>query len=439
MADQSLSLKQERSIAEAVAPVNLWDGAVSSGKTIGSLIAWCDWVINGPPGPLLMIGKSLTTLERNVLDPLQQILFADHPPAVKHTLGTTRAYLFGRIVHVMGAGDRTAEQRIRGLTLAGAYVDEASLLPDGFWPMLRTRLRVPGARLLATTNPDAPNHWLKRDVIDRRHELGFGYWHFLLDDNPALPDEYVAAMKAELSGLFYRRYIDGQWVAAHGAVYDMLDLAGRHRVTAEMVKLTDRCWLGVDYGTNAPFHAVLLRLAYDQRRRPVLVVAGEWRWDSHEQQRQLDPVEYEQRLRAWLASMDNGEGVWPERTAIDPTSADFRVLLRNRGWSGLVGGDEQINPVRAGLMAVSALLNQGRLLFLAGAAPELEKELPGYVWDEKAQERGEDAPLKRDDHGCDGLRYVVMAIRAVWRSWVSTPPLRAVQEPVDRPLNRVRR
>ena len=33
------------------------------------------------------------------------------------------------------------------------------------------------------------------------------------------------------------------------------------------------------------------------------------------------------------------------------------------------------------------------------------REHGGYEWDERAQERGEDKPLKVNDHSCDALRY----------------------------------
>lgn len=416
-----LSEMQARSIAEAIRPVNLWDGAVSGGKTFASEIAWLDWVVNAPPGPLLMVGHTLTTLEENILFPLADQLFSDRPGAVVHTRGSTHAKILGRQVRVMGANDRTAEGKIRGMSLAGAYVDEATLLPEDFWNMLQTRLRVgPSPRLFATTNPDNPNHWLKKNVIDRAAELGFGHWHFRMEDNPTLSEAYMAQQRAMFTGLFYRRFIDGLWVAAQGAIYDMLDVdtGGKHRVTADQCVFTGQCWLGIDYGTLAPFHAVLLAeaLVYG---KPTLVVAGEWRWDSSKEFRQLDPTEYEVRVRSWLEQ----RGDWPSRIAIDPSAAEFRTLLRNRGWTGLTTSDEQINPVKQGIQAVSGLLASRRLLFLVDddgepVAPELENELLGYVWDEKAQEHGEDRPLKQDDHGADALRYVVMATKRVWRPWL---------------------
>jgi hypothetical protein len=185
--------------------------------------------------------------------------------------------------------------------------------------------------------------------------------------------------------------------------------------------------MGVDYGTSNPTHAVLLGLGGDER----LYVCGEWRHDGRAQ-RSLSDSEQSQRIRDWLdagARIPLPAGahpdarpspVWPDRTAVDPSAASFRRQLRNDGWTGLVEAD---NPVLDGIRNVSSLLSAGRLLFLADeqgkpAAPDLEAEMLGYVWDEKKQDKGLDEPSKVDDHGPDGLRYGVQVCRSVWRPWL---------------------
>lgn len=428
-----LSPKQQCSIREATARLNLWHGSVRSGKTIASIIAFLEALRSGPRGPVALIGKTRDTVGRNVIDPMADLFGTLAPAAVQYTRGAPTAVILGRLVHVMGANDARSEGRLRGLTLALAYVDEASLVSREFWGQLLFRLSVPGAMLFATTNPDSPMHWLKRDYLDKATTLGMRVWHFTLDDNPSLTPEYVAAIKAENQGLFYKRFVQGLWVAAEGAVYDMLDLdpGGKHRATWADARptLAGRYWLGVDYGTANPTHAVLLALGV-HRVRPVLYVVGEWRHDGRKH-RQLTDAEQASRLRSWLTDDAAGipahgphptVGVWPERTALDPAAASFRAQLRRDGWSGLVAAD---NPVLDGIRNVSSLLAAGRLLFVEGAAPELERELLGYVWDEKAQAKGEDVPVKQDDHGADALRYDVQVTRSVWKPWLATPDLKA--------------
>lgn len=421
---QREAIRDSRLGPESVA---LWEGAVRSGKTMSSILAWCDYVRRlAPPGPLLMVGKTKDTLRRNVLDEIDNY-FGDDSPLI-HTAGANDGTLFGRKVHMVGANDAKAETRIRGLTLAGAYVDEATLLPnESYWSMLLTRhiTTFPlGAKIFATTNPDSPAHWLKKNVIDRASEVNARVFHFTLDDNPILTTEAKDQLKASLSGLFYKRFIDGLWVAAEGAIYDMLNLdddAPNRTTWDELPTLTGDMWLGVDYGDLNPFHAVLLALGVDKR----LYVVGEWRYDGRARQRQMEQTEYEAALREWLSEgagiLIDGEAasdVWPSRIAVDPSAAGFRNVLRNRGWTGLTTSEDKINPVRDGIRNTASLIGRGRLVFVKGAAPELEREMLGYVWDEKKAEHGEDAPVKVDDHGPDALRYAVAACRSVWRPWL---------------------
>ncbi|MFF7233374.1 hypothetical protein [Streptomyces sioyaensis] len=47
-------------------------------------------------------------------------------------------------------------------------------------------------------------------------------------------------------------------------------------------------------------------------------------------------------------------------------------------------------------------------------------ELPGYAWDPDASEKGEDRPIKRDDHSVDALRYAVHSVAHEWRPLLAT-------------------
>src|SRR6185312_15847332 len=96
-----------------------------------------------PAGNLLMTGKTERTLKRNILDPMTEML---GPARCRLVQGSGELWLLGRRVYLAGANDERAQERIRGLTLAGAYADEISTLPQSFWSMLMSRLSVDGAR-----------------------------------------------------------------------------------------------------------------------------------------------------------------------------------------------------------------------------------------------------------------------------------------------------
>ena len=64
------SPKQLAFIKSSDAKMNVATGSVRSGKTIACTIRWVDYVANGPDADYCMLGKSLGTLKRNVINDL---------------------------------------------------------------------------------------------------------------------------------------------------------------------------------------------------------------------------------------------------------------------------------------------------------------------------------------------------------------------------------
>lgn len=409
LASLPLSRKQLKSIAQSARHrISIWSGAIRSGKTIASLVAFLIALSVAPSTGLVIIaGRSLQTIERNLIDPLQDpALFGVFAKYVQHTRGSTTAVILGRTVHLVGAADARAEGRLRGASVCLAIADEITLLPEAFFKQLLGRLSVPGARLIGTTNPDSSGHWLKRDFIDRADELGIGHWHFTLDDNPSLTVSYVESIKAEYgeSTLFFKRFIEGLWIAAEGAVFDMWD-EERH-IVRELPQMHRWIALGVDYGTQNPFHATLLGLGQDRR----LYVGAEWRYDGRHQRRQLTDAEYSQRLRGWLSDVPGIGPVRPQFVTVDPSAASFVTQLKRDKLTPTPAN----NAVLDGIRTMSSLLAAGKLL-VHSSCKSLIAEMPGYAWDDKAAEKGEDKPIKVADHGIDACRYSTFTTRALWQ------------------------
>lgn len=405
-----LSPKQEMSIAHATSRICVWSGAVRSGKTIASLLRWLIYVANAPRGGQLVVGgKTFDTVARNVFGPLMDpAITGPAAKQVKYTRGAPTATILGRTIEIVTANDSRAENRLRGMTCAGAYVDEATLVPEAYWTQLLARLSVPGAQLFATTNPDGPAHWLRKRFLLRAGELDLRWWHFTLDDNPFLDPAYVESLKKEYVGLWYRRFIEGQWCLAEGAIYDMWD-PDRH-----VIDLIPRIWkwiaVGVDYGTTNPFHALLVGMTPDQ----TLYVTSEWRYDSKTARRSLTDAEYSAALKTWLDGYRPPgtltDGVRPQSLVVDPSAASFHQQLWRDGWSP----EPANNEVADGIRTVSSLLAAGKLR-VHRSCRGLIDEFPGYSWDEKKAQRGVDAPIKVDDHGLDALRYGIHTTEHAWR------------------------
>lgn len=197
--------------------INILDGSVRSGKTHISLIIWAMWVATMPKnGVYLMVGKTLTSLRRNCLDLLETLVGTKN---FKYSIAKKEARLFGRLIYLEGVNDSRAENKIRGMTLTGAYCDELTLFSEAFFTMLLSRLSERGAKLFATTNPDTPYHWLMVNYISRVNDLDIMVEKFLIDQNTFLDPEYIKQIKREYTGVYFDRFILGLWKVAEGVIF----------------------------------------------------------------------------------------------------------------------------------------------------------------------------------------------------------------------------
>ena len=80
-----------------------------------------------------MVAKTLTSLRRNCLDLLQELVGVKY---FTYSLPKKEARLFGRLVYLEGVNDARAESKIRGMTLQGAYCDELTLYGEDFFTMM---------------------------------------------------------------------------------------------------------------------------------------------------------------------------------------------------------------------------------------------------------------------------------------------------------------
>lgn len=233
--------------------LNLLEGSVRSGKTWISLLLWAVWISTRPVDyAYLMCAKTLQTLKRNCLMLLQELVGEDN---FKFSISTKEGRLFGRKILFEGANDAKSENKIRGMTLGGAYCDELTLFPKDFFTMLLSRLSVTGAKLIATTNPDVPTHWLKKDYIDNK-KVDMLVLRFLIDDNTTLPADYIRDIKKEYTGVYYERFILGNWVAAEGVIYPQFaDNPARYIINTPPDDLIFVS-IGGDFGGNGSAHTL---------------------------------------------------------------------------------------------------------------------------------------------------------------------------------------
>lgn len=398
-----LSPAQLRSFRDSTARFNLWHGPVRSGKTVVSVLRWIDYILNdSPDGDLYMFGKTLYALRRNVVNQMQELIGPDM------CYGDQIIKLWGRRIFTMGANDAQAEGKIRGSTSAGNYYDEWTLLPEDFFTMSLSRMSIRDSKGFATTNPDSPAHWSKRKYIDRAEELNYRTFSWPLQDAPFLDPEFVKALEREYTGLFYRRFIKGEWVMAEGAIYDGFD-EGIHVLDELPYDRPDYYIVGVDYGTGNPTVFVLMGVKLNASGIPTVVTEREYYYDSTAEMRQKTDVEYAEDLKAFVAQIKGPVIPGDRRKApdvmsiyVDPSAASFKLQCARMG----LPIRDADNSVLDGIRFQATMIANGQY-FVHRRCTHTIGEYSGYVWDAKKQLLGIDAPVKRGDHAKDAERYAL--------------------------------
>ena len=380
--------------------MNIATGSVRSGKTIACTIAWIWYIMTGPDADYAMLGKSLGTLKRNVINDLFDIVGKGNAKWVDRQQGEMR--ILGKRVYAIGAATEEAEERIRGATFAGAYCDEANLYPESVWMQLQARLSIPGARTFANCNPDSPYHWFYKNVL-RNKEMDKKIWQFGMSDNLSLTDEYKRQLASQFSGVFKKRFIDGKWCVADGKIYDTFDPEIHCIDTAPLVQAIPKnrieYWVGCDQGTSVTCSwSIMCR----DKFTGITYKIAEYYYVAKDQRKQKDDSEYYEDFKKFIQ-----ENIPPEhhfKLAVygDPAASSWDAMLTNHGFNFRHAD----NDVLEGIKHVLQLINTGKY-FIDKKCKKTIEEYDSYSWDEKAQEKGEDKPKKVFDHACDSDRYAL--------------------------------
>lgn len=341
-----------------------------------------------PFDKFLLTGKTKDTLKRNVTEDLIKMIgennceYNAHMGELSYKVGKEN-----RKIYCVGALDERSIGRIQGGTFGSWYADERVTHPENFAEMARTRLSVPDSRMFWTCNPDSPYHPVHKEYIEKKDRKDLFHLHFELDDNPVLTEEYKDELKNTYTGIFYRRMILGEWVLAEGIIYDMFSF---HHIVTEVPQIT-RFWVSSDYGTASVTVYLLFGLGVDGK----VYVLREWYHDAVHSRVQLTDPELVQAMNKFTRNNE----IW--RIFPDPSATSFILALKKEGYSVA----EAENEVLDGIRTVGAGFHNNELLIHESCKTLISEISNSYVWDDRARLRGEDKPLKKNDHRSDTLRY----------------------------------
>ena len=368
------------------------DGAVRSGKTMAMGLSFFLWAMTCFQDQRFGIcGKTIESLRRNVLAeilPKLEALGGQWKEKRSENLLTVRFRGRENRFYIFGGRDESSASLIQGITFAGVLLDEVALMPRSFVEQACARCSVTGSRLWFNCNPAGPSHWFYRTWVLEAENRNALRLHFTMEDNPSLSEQIRERYRRLYTGVFYRRFILGQWAQAEGRVYDFF--------SADMVgKAPDSCdkwYISCDYGTVNPTSMGLWG-----RSDGIWYRVKEFYFNSREQQRQLTDEEYAEALK----NLAGGEKI--TAVIVDPSAASFIEVLRRRGWQV----KKADNDVISGIRLTSDCLKSGKVVICEGCT-DCIREMDEYVWDLSSGSR--DRVKKEHDHAMDDMRYFVSTV-----------------------------
>lgn len=387
--------------------INIAEGAVRSSKTVTCSARWLKFLCESPHDEFLMSGKTITTLKRNVLTNFFKMLNTEdiwyHHDRYENILEVE-----DKTIYLMGFNDEGATDVVAGMTVGGWYGDEVTRNPKSTIEMAISRCSLPGAKMFLNMNPSSPYHFLYTDYINNKELLQAGtvkVWKFLLEDNPNLPKQYVDELIRvnKKNPLFYKRNILGQWVIAEGAIYDMFD--EDVHVYNSPVKVDDMN-ITCDYGVSTVTTFGVIGYKKDLVDGNTYYLMDETYYDAEIKgvtQSDTDRIDDLVKLQDKYHLNKNNTIFLPHDAASLKAAAkqDKRIKMKVRTYAPDTFED---------ITTIQNLFATNRF-FINASCENSITQAQSYCWDTKSQQRGEDKPLKVDDHCPDMWRGGILGPR----------------------------
>lgn len=324
----------------------------------------------------ILAGVSSKTIQNNVLQEIYNRYQLDIK-FDKHNSFT----LFGVKVVQAFTGTIGGLGGIRGMTAFGAYVNEASLANEKVFKEIISRCSGDGARIVFDTNPDNPEHWLKKEYIDSKSENIISY-HFELDDNTFLSPRYIQNIKESTpSGMFYDRDIRGLWVTGEGVVYSDFD-SNKHFIS-DVDNIEFETYIaGVDWGYSH-FGSIVV-FGIDKLNNWYLL---------EEHAKQFKEIDYWADVALDIKARYGNINFYCDSARPEHVERFRRERIR------AINADKS---VLSGIEEVARLIKLGRFFVVSDKVKVFKKEIYNYVWDEKTGN-----PVKENDDVMDSMRYAI--------------------------------
>jgi PBSX family phage terminase large subunit len=382
-----LSSKQKEFWSEPLHRWNIKCGATRSGKTYLDYfnIARRIRERKGKDGTVVLIGNTLKGgLRRNIIDPMRNIYGAG---LIGNLRSDNTIMMFGEKCECFGADNSGSVEKIQGMSIKYCYGDEIVTWHESVMDMLPSRLDKPYSCLDATCNPADPNHWLKK-WVDGAPEKGIDlyYQHYSIFDNPFLPESVREELIKEYSGgVFYDRFILGNWAVAEGLIYEQVAREPSKyvvNVTDEYTKQFDHISIGVDFGGNRSLTAFVATAIH--RQFTGITIVKDYRINATKGQIDADRVCRE--FAGFIQQLKQDFKQTPIKFCFADSAEQYLINSLKKAAMvnslGIVVGDSAKLPIMTRIIAANTLFNTGRM-FVSGNCRYVLDGLKQAVWDSK--------------------------------------------------------
>lgn len=404
MRDIQFTEKQRRFWHEANSMYNFKVGGTGSGKTYMDyfLIPKRLDEVTGK-GSIVIFGNTKGTIQRNVIEKMQEVWGRS---LVSNISSNNTCRMFGKTVHVLGADNRGQVDRVRGMTIEYTYGDELTTWNNEVFEIIKSRLRVRGAKMDGTANPKEPTHWLKK-FIDEQESTGLLYHqHYVLDDG-VLDDDPVENKilqeniknSYEKDSVFYKRDVLGLWAREDGLVYPTLSQKIDRMIISKLeVPKLHEVIIGIDFG-NSSSNSALVATGFANQYRDVYILS------SREVSPNISEAEFAEEYVAFLREIEYNYGVPVRQSYADSALQVWIGTLRNAlEMNGLRRAvyDSEKGKVMDRIHMTSNLIAQGRLWFLRDDTDEIQEAMLESSWDTRG---GTQKRLDDNDDILDAFEY----------------------------------
>ncbi len=397
------SEKQREFLDNANHRWNIKSGATRSGKTYIDLYVIPKRIrsVSGKDGLNVLLGNTKSTLQRNIIEPLQELWGVKNVSDIR---SDNTATIMGEKVYCLGADKISQVDKLRGSSIKYCYGDEIVTWHKEVFEMLKSRLDKPYSRFDGTCNPEGPTHWFK-SFLDNEKNADIYLQEYTIDDNPFLSEGFVKNLKKEYANtVYYDRYILGKWVRAEGIIFkELANNPSEFTVKASDAPKAFRwCEVGFDIGGNGSAYA--LTCCAEGLDGIYYVLKSK--------KTQANEVNMQDIERLVCNFCDDARRKY--NIVIGPINSDHIAAITNTITSNTpyAAYFTYKPPLEDRVFAISKLLAQKKIKFVEGECDDLIDEMSNLVYDEKS---GRTIPLDDGTMQIDTWDSFIYSLSGNWQ------------------------